>query len=179
MLREKTLAKPSTNRTRRRELRPAPADWTQSSLGERVDHICRLRGWSQNRLGQESGYASGVISRLADREAAIAGAPQTLARVAKAAGVNVLWLMLGEGPVEPLAPPVGSLRAHPDWPTALAEAKKWQRGIPEEFWELPGDAVFPTLARLDSQLVVGLVREFYSAYLRWEGKRGGEGGSVA
>jgi hypothetical protein len=26
---------------------------------------------------------------------------------------------------------------------ALAEAKKWQRGILDEFWELPGDAVFP------------------------------------
>jgi hypothetical protein len=90
MLREKTLAKPASNRSRRRELRPAPADWTRSSLGERIDHICRLRGWSQNRLGQQSGYASGVISRLADREATIAGAPETLARVAKAAEVNVV-----------------------------------------------------------------------------------------
>jgi hypothetical protein len=109
----------------------------------------------------------------------MAGAPETLKRVAEAARVNVLWLMVGEGPVEPLAAAPGSLRSHPDWPTALAEAKKWQKGIPDDFWELAGDAVFPMPARLDWQLVVGLVREFYSAYQRWESERGDEGGSVA
>jgi hypothetical protein len=120
-----------------------------------------------------------VISRLAGHQATIAAAPETLKRVAEAARVNVLWLMLGEGPVEPLAAAPGSLRAHPDWPAALAEAKKWQKGIPEDFWELAGDAVFPMPARLDWQLVVGLVREFYSAYQRWESERGDGGGSVA
>ena len=40
-------------------------DWTATSLGERVEHVCKLRGWSLNKLGEEAGLASGVMSRLA------------------------------------------------------------------------------------------------------------------
>jgi len=143
-------------------------DWTKTSLGERVEHVCGLRGWSLNKLGEEAGLASGVMSRLARREATVAGAPDTLARVADAGGVNVLWLMLGRGPIERVEVRAGALRAHPGWPAALAEAKKWQRGIPDEFWELAGDAAFPAPPTLDWQLVVGLVRELYSAHQRWQ-----------
>jgi transcriptional regulator with XRE-family HTH domain len=145
-----------------------PKDWTTTSLGERVEHVCKLRGWSLNKLGEEAGLASGVMSRLARREATTAGAPDTLARVADAGGVNVLWLMLGRGPVERIEHQVGQLRGHPDWATAVAEAKKWQRGIPDEFWELAGDAAFPAPPRLDWQLIVGLVRELYSAHQRYQ-----------
>jgi hypothetical protein len=120
------------------------------------------------KLGEEAGFDSGVMSRLAARTATVAGAPDTLARLAKAAGVNVLWLMLGEGPVEPLPAAPGTLRAHPDWPTALAEAKRWQRGFPEEFWEMAGDCAFPAPPHLDWQLIVGLVRELYSSHQRWQ-----------
>ena len=147
--------------------RPAPSDWTRSSLGERVDHVCRLRGWSLKKLGEEAGFDSGVMSRLAARTATIAGAPDTLARLAKAARVNVLWLMLGEGPVEPVEHATGTLGSHPDWSAAVAEAKKWQRGIPDEFWDLAAETVFPVPPRLDWQLVVGLVRELYSSHQRW------------
>jgi hypothetical protein len=86
--------------------------------------------------------------------------------LAEAAKVNVLWLMFGEGPVEPVEAVPGTLRAHPDWPTALAEAQRWQKGIPEEFWELAGDSTVPAPERLDWQLIVGLVRELYSAHQR-------------
>jgi transcriptional regulator with XRE-family HTH domain len=141
-------------------------DWTRTSLGERVEHVCAIRGWSLNRLGEEAGLASGVISRLARREANTAGAPDTLARVADAAGVNVVWLMLGRGPVEGAEPGPASLRDHPDWPQALAEAKRWQRGIPEEFWVRAGDVSLLAPPRLDWQLVVGIVRELYSAHQR-------------
>jgi transcriptional regulator with XRE-family HTH domain len=140
-------------------------DWSTSSLGERIEHVCALRGWSLNRFGEEAGFASGVMSRLARRTAPRAGAPDTLARLADAAGVNVLWLMLGRGPIE--RERRGTLRAHPDWPTAFAEAKKRQRGIPEEFWDLVGE--FPAQHRqLDWQLIVGLVREVFSAHQRYE-----------
>jgi len=157
--------------------KPLPEDWTTTSLGERVEHVCRLRGWSLNKLGEEAGLASGVMSRLARRSASVAGAPDTLARVADAAGVNVLWLMLGRGPVERVEHSTGALRAHPDWPTALAEAKKWQRGIPDDFWELAGDTSFPAPPRLDWQLLVGLVRELYSSHQRAleEAERSGAG----
>jgi transcriptional regulator with XRE-family HTH domain len=151
---------------RTRNARPEPEDWTTTSLGQRVEHVCKLRGWSLNKLGEEAGLASGVMSRLARRSASRAGAPDTLARVADAGGVNVLWLMLGRGPVERVAQSSGALRSHPDWPGALAEAKKWQRGIPDDYWELAGDSTFPAPPRLDWQLVVGIVRELYSAHQR-------------
>jgi len=150
-------------------------NWTETSLGERVEYVCALRGWSLNKLGETAGLASGVMSRLARRDKNTAGAPDTLMRVADAAHVSVLWLMLGRGPIEAVEPGEGTLRNHPDWPAVLAEAKKWQRGIPDEFWERAGDASFPA-APLDWQLVVGIVRELYSAHQRAleEAERSGE-----
>lgn len=140
-------------------------DWTGSSLGERIDHICQLRGWSLNKLGEEAGIASGPMSRLSRRTEVVAASPDTLARIADAAGVSVLWLMLGRGPVETTPTRRGMLRTHPDWPTALADAKKRQRGIPDEFWNMAGEAVL-NVTNLDWQLIVGLVRELYSAHQR-------------
>jgi transcriptional regulator with XRE-family HTH domain len=74
-------------------------DWTSSSLGERVAYICELRGWSLNKLGEEAGIASGPMSRLSRRTEVVAASPETLVRIADAAGVSVLWLMFGRGPV--------------------------------------------------------------------------------
>ena len=140
-------------------------DWTTSSLGERIEYICQLRGWSLNKLGDEAGIASGPMSKLSRREETVAASPETLARIADAAAVSVLWLMLGRGPVENTPTRRGMLRTHPDWPTALEEARKRQRGIPDEFWNMAGEVVINV--PLDWQLIVGLVREFYSAAQRW------------
>ena len=140
-------------------------DWTGSSLGERIEHICHLRGWSLNRLGEEAGIASGPMSRLSRRTEVTAATPDTILRIADAAGVSALWLMIGRGSVEGEAQRRGALRTHPDWPTALAEAKKRQRGIPDEFWNLAGESVLH-VAHIDWQLIVGLVREIYSAHQR-------------
>ena len=161
--------------------RNEPVDWTKTSLGERVEHVCALRGWSLNKLGEEAGLATGVMSRLARRSAITAGAPDTLARVADAAGVNVLWLMLGRGPIERVETRTGALRTHPGWPAALAEAQKWQRGIPDDFWELAGETAFAAPPQLDWQLIVGLVRELYSAHQRWqmESARRDDGGAAS
>jgi hypothetical protein len=117
-----------------------------------------------------------VITRLAQKEATIAGAPDTLARVAKAAGVHLEWLLLGEGPIEVVPHTTATLRSHPEWDAVVKEAKEWQIGIPDEFWDLAGDTVFPTPVELDWQLVVGLVRELYSAHQRRraEARRRGE-----
>jgi transcriptional regulator with XRE-family HTH domain len=151
----------------RRE-RQGPVDWTKTSLGERVEYICKLRDWSMNQLGEAAGLATGVTSRLSRRTSFTAGSPETLARVADAARVNIPWLMLGRGPVERVEHSTAALRNHPDWKVKLAEAKKWQRGIPDEFWELAGDVVFPTPPQLDWQLIVGMVRELFSAHQRWQ-----------
>ena len=76
------------------------------------------------------------MSKLSRRTEHVAASPDTLARIADASGVSVLWLMLARGPVENTPTRRGMLRTHPDWPTALAEAKKRQRGIPEDFWRI-------------------------------------------
>jgi transcriptional regulator with XRE-family HTH domain len=146
--------------------RAAPADWTSSSLGERMEHVCRLRKLSQNKLGELSGVDTGVISRLVQQRGVTGGSPMTLARVAKAAQVNLTWLVVGEGPVEPLEHSTGALGAQPEWPEALAEAKKRQRGIPEEFWALAAEVPLPLTRKLDWQIIVGLVRELYSHHQR-------------
>jgi transcriptional regulator with XRE-family HTH domain len=146
--------------------RPAPEDWTTSSLGERIEHICWLRKLSQNKLGEIAGVDSGVISRLVQQRGVTGGSPMTLARVAKAAQVNLAWLIVGEGPVEPIEHRPGPLCAQPEWPEALAEAKKRQRGIPDEFWELAAEVPLPLTRKLDWQIIVGLVRELYSHHQR-------------
>jgi hypothetical protein len=140
-------------------------DWANSSLGERISHICELREWTLNRLGEEAGIASGPMSRLSRHTEVVGASPDTLARIADAACVSVVWLMLGRGPVETEPTRRGMLRAHPEWPTALAEAKKRQRGIPNEFWNLAGESVLH-VSHVDWQLIVGLVREMYSAHQR-------------
>jgi hypothetical protein len=145
---------------------PPPTEWQGSSLGTRIDHVCRLRGWSLQRYGQEAGFASGVMSRLAAHTGRTGSSPDTLRRLADAGRVNIIWLMFGEGPVEPVAAVPGTMRAHPEWPTAFAEAKRRQKGIPEEFWEAAGEAVVPLRERLDWQYIVGLVRELYSDHQR-------------
>jgi transcriptional regulator with XRE-family HTH domain len=155
------------------------SDWSTSSLGERIAHVIALRNWNVNKLGEVAGLSQGLISRLARRPEHTAGTPETLARIADAAKVNVLWLMLGRGPIERIEPRTNALRDHADWPAALAEAKKWQRGIPEDFWQLAGDSVIPTPPRLTWQLVVGITRELYSAHQLWleEAEKHGESSS--
>ena len=140
-------------------------DWSNSSLGERVAYVCELRGWSLNKLGEEAGIASGPMSRLSRRTEVTAGSPDTLKRIADAGVVSVMWLMFGRGPVETGSHHPKALRKHPDWSTALDEARKRQRGIPDDFWILAGDAVL-NVEHVDWQLIVGLVREMYSAHQR-------------
>jgi transcriptional regulator with XRE-family HTH domain len=147
--------------------RPAPSNWADSSFGDRVEHICRLRRWSIHRLAAETGVDSGVISRYAGRTEKTGGTPAVLQKIVEAANVNVAWLMFGQGPVERVPHALGELRTLPGWEAALADAQKRQRGIPDEFWLLAGQTVFPAPPRLDWQLIVGLVREMYSAHQRW------------
>jgi transcriptional regulator with XRE-family HTH domain len=138
-----------------------PADWTTSTLGERFDHICRLRGLSLTQLAELSGHAAGVISRLASSKERVAGSIDVLGNVALAARVRTDWLMFGRGPIEEL-----TLRARPNWNEVLFEARERQRGIPDEIWEQASEMSLPPGRELDWQLLVGLVRELYWAQQR-------------
>jgi len=150
---------------------PVPADWTRASLGERVDHICRIRGCSLNELAQRSGHDPAVLSKLSRNAETVAGKPLTLDSVAEAAGVNVEWLTYGRGPIEGK----GMLREQPDWEAVLAQAQNAQRGIPDEVWRIVGDTVFPSPRPLDWQLLVGMVRELFWAHKRYLEERGQQG----
>jgi transcriptional regulator with XRE-family HTH domain len=155
--------------------RPVPADWTTSTLGQRFDHICRLRGWSLTQLAELSGHAAGVISRLASSKERVAGAVDTLGNVAIAAGVRTDWLMFGRGPIEERPgdgrllhgiPEELTLRGRPNWNEVLFEAQERQRGIPDDIWEQAAEMALPPERTLDWQLLVGLVRELYWAQQR-------------
>lgn len=141
-------------------------DWSGSSLGERIAHACKLRGWSLNKLGEVAGIASGPVSRLSRRQETTAGSPETLIKLADAAGVNAEWMIYGRGPIERhQGRDVVPLRLRPEWPSVLADAKRRQGGIPEEFWQLAGDAAL-YVPLFDWLFLSALARELYSAHLR-------------
>ena len=107
------------------------------------------------------------MSKLSRRTEVVAAKPEVLMRLADAGGVSALWLMVGRGPVHAVPASHGMLRTHPQWAEVLAEAKKRQRGIPNEFWNMAGDSVLQS-PHLDWQFLIGLVRELYSIHQRLE-----------
>lgn len=127
-----------------------PRNWTTSSLGERIEHICEIRGIGVNELGRRAGFPSGTMSRLKGKTAQSAGKGATMARIAEAGHVRLEWLSTGQGPVEESVDetvPVSSsgqrlrlLRELPDWPTLVAEAKRQRRDIQEPYWTEAGEA---------------------------------------
>lgn len=69
-------------------------DWSTSSLGERIRHLCLLRGVGQNDLAKRAGIKSGPMSRLATKRARAGG---SVARIADAAPCSIWWLAIGRG----------------------------------------------------------------------------------
>ena len=63
------------------------------NLGERLRYARKQRGWSQEKLAQESGVNQGTISKI-ERE----GQSKSVYAVelAQALGVDSLWLLTGE-----------------------------------------------------------------------------------
>lgn len=75
-------------------------DWEESSLGERLKHALKLRGWSVNHLGKVTGLTGGPVSRLSRRTERTAGSPDGLIKIADALKVELRWLADGRGPIE-------------------------------------------------------------------------------
>jgi transcriptional regulator with XRE-family HTH domain len=65
------------------------------AFARRIEMILDRRGWSLNQLGEAAGIGSGPISKL--RQRGPAARATTLAKVARAAGVELRWLATGEG----------------------------------------------------------------------------------
>jgi transcriptional regulator with XRE-family HTH domain len=70
-------------------------------LGDRVKHVRQLRGLGSAELDRLAGAAIGTTSRLESKQRGkFGGTATTVARVAKALGVSMQWLMTGQGPME-------------------------------------------------------------------------------
>ncbi len=137
------------------------ADWTTSTLGERLLHVCELRGWGLNELGREAGILSGTMSRLSRKEDTIAGDPESLVKIADAAKVSHRWLTDGKG--FPEADPAVTLGERKDWPALVAAAKRLYSTIPEAGYVLAARAAAPLDEEVDAELVATLARAFLDA----------------
>jgi hypothetical protein len=77
-------------------------DWSTSTLGERIHHMCTVRETTLNKLGEKAGIKSGPMSRLGRKTVRVAGAPETLQRLAHAWDFDLDWLVDGRGNPEKL-----------------------------------------------------------------------------
>lgn len=72
-----------------------------TTLPERIKIARERKGWTANRLGVEAGLSQGMIYRLESGERAKrGGSTDTLAKVARALGVRMQWLVDGSGSME-------------------------------------------------------------------------------
>lgn len=77
-------------------------------LGDRVKSTRLRRGFGSAELDRAAGVPQGTTSRLESKQRGKwGGTATTVARVAKALGVNMEWLMTGAGPMEePIEDPI-------------------------------------------------------------------------
>lgn len=68
--------------------------WNESTLAERLDHVARVRGVSQNEIARGAGIAPGAFSLLRKRPRPSA---EKLGQIARAWGVSLDWLSFGNG----------------------------------------------------------------------------------
>jgi len=88
-----------------------------ATIGDRLEEILKLRGWSQRQLGREAGIAEQhigiLIARFAkDPEAEIE--LSTLRAIARAARVDLSWLIEGRGAPEGDAPAPATTERYPN-----------------------------------------------------------------
>jgi transcriptional regulator with XRE-family HTH domain len=139
--------------------------WENSTLGQRIVHICALRGISLSELGRRAGMESGPMSRLAHKDETMGGSPEVLVKLADASEVSLEWLICGRGRVERVQPPL--LRANKDWPAAFEEAKRRYGSVPARYFDEVGDA-FDTGRPVTWQYVGRSAQILYEADLESE-----------
>ncbi len=147
----------------------ATRDWSKTTVGERVEHLCELRGIGQNELGNVAGLKSGHMSKLANNKNIIARTTSaTLRKIADAMNVELEWLTFGRGPIE--APPAAgtpALRRSPMWLLEFPKAIAVEPLIPAYVWEKTGNAMVDVPPdAVDWQLIQGVAREIYAVHQR-------------
>jgi hypothetical protein len=83
-------------------------DWTNSSLGERLNWAMGRKHIGTNELGEAAGSTGGAVSKLTKRTEIVAGQAATLFKLAMALDVSPAWLAFGLG--QPLDESVRSAR---------------------------------------------------------------------
>lgn len=130
------------------------------SLADRIRSLPRALGITQAALAERAGMGpsqlSALLRRLESRPLAVE--LETVARIADAGGVSVLWLLFGE------AVPVGSgasppLRQHAEFPWQVAVLRRRGYQVPDSLLAWLGDVVLPFDApgQLTPELVASLV----------------------
>jgi len=71
------------------------------TVNERIRAARYLRGMSQKGFAEQMGSAQGVVCRWESGKSE--PLPATLLGIAKVLNVNMLWLICGQGPMEPTA----------------------------------------------------------------------------
>ena len=66
-------------------------------IAARIREVLDARRWSERELSARAGLAPVHVGKILDRGGSRAGG-ETLAKIAKAAGVSLEWLVTGEGP---------------------------------------------------------------------------------
>ena len=114
--------------------------WEESTVGERIVHMCKVRGISVFELAQRAGIAHGPIYKLSKRKERLTTASViTMTKLAKAADVSLEWLVGGEGPMERQKPRL--VRDNTDWPLLVEEARRSFGSVPERYFEEIGDSL--------------------------------------
>lgn len=102
-----------------------------TTLAERIQWILDTRGWSQSELARRAGLAARShierIMKTADREQAKGPTAAVLAKIARAADVELLWLTTDEGPRErvrlTIHPAIARVAASVEGATAEAQLR--------------------------------------------------------
>lgn len=96
-----------------------------STLADRIRLILHETGWSQRRLSREAGLPSeSHIALILTGRIGEGVTADTLARIARAAGVELGWLQDGTGAMHGAPSDAARWDAHPEWFAAVAEAER-------------------------------------------------------
>lgn len=138
-----------------------------TTVADRLESLLEMKGWSQSELSERAGLARSHVNRIIkhpDRPTQT----DTLAAIAHAAGVSLVWLSKGQGSpdaddsarspstTESSVPHMVNAIGFDD---ALTEAKRRHPEVSEETWEAVGRAgLYDERSIVQAEDLIGLAR---------------------
>lgn len=129
-----------------------PPPKSPESLAERLRMVLDQTGLAAQTLSKKAGLAPGHVGLIVTGKVKGGVTPETMRRIAEAAGVDYEWLATGAGtpgsPARPSAPGFASrhsggsrpiFRNLPGWDAAEKEGRRRYPGIPGFAWRKAGD----------------------------------------